>query len=231
MTADQTPSDRLHALGLRPPRPLLSQRAEERLGPRHREVLDQLESLFLAEGFAAFTVRELAAGVGCSRRTLYELAPSKDELVLIVLDRFLHRVGRSALGAIDPGASGADQIRAYFRGGLELQRQTAVFADDLADEPAARRLLDRHFRYVMSVVEQLVQRGVERGDFRPVNPAVVAAMLAGIGLYLNQPDVAVDLGVPQSEATDEALDLVLRALTASGPVSPPAGGPAPRSLR
>ena len=78
------------------PRPLLSQRAEERLGPRHRQVLDQLEQLFLEEGFAGISVRELAANVGCSRRTLYELAPSKDELVLVVLDRFLHRVGRTA---------------------------------------------------------------------------------------------------------------------------------------
>ena len=49
------------------PRPLLSQRAEERLGPRHRQVLDQLEQLFLEEGFAGISVRELAANVGCSR--------------------------------------------------------------------------------------------------------------------------------------------------------------------
>lgn len=226
-TDDQPPP----GLDVRLPRPLLSRRAEERLGPRHREVLDQLEALFLRQGFAAFTVRELAAGVGCSRRTLYELAPSKDELVLLVLDRFLHRVGRSALAAIDPDAPAADQIRAYFRGGIELQRQTTVFAEDLADEPAARRLLDRHFRYVMAVVEQLVRRGVERGELRPVNPAVVAALLAGSGLYLNQPEVAADLGVPQSDVTDEVLDLVLRSLEPGRPVSPPAGGPATPSPR
>ena len=98
------------------PRPLLSQRAEERLGPRHRQVLDQLERLFLEEGFGGISVRELAASVGCSRRTLYELAPSKDELVLVVLDRFLHRVGRTALDAIDREQPYADRIRSYFRG-------------------------------------------------------------------------------------------------------------------
>ena len=114
--------------GLRRPRPLLSQRAEERLGPRHREVLDDLESLFLRDGFSGFSVRELAAHVGCSRRTLYELAPSKDELVLIVFDRFLHRVGRAALDSIDETTPFADQIRSYFRGGMELQRISQVFA-------------------------------------------------------------------------------------------------------
>lgn len=196
----------------RRPRPLLSQRAEERLGPRHREVLDQLETLFLREGFSGFSVRELAAHVGCSRRTLYELAPSKDELVLIVFDRFLHRVGRSALDAIDVTTSFADQLRAYFRGGIELQRISQVFGEDLADDPAARRLFDRHYGYVMAVVEALVARGIEAGEFRPVTARIVAGMLAGGAQLFNQPDVLADAGIELPAATDELLDLVTRAL-------------------
>lgn len=196
----------------RRPRPLLSQRAEAQLGTRHREVLDQLEALFLHEGFSGFSVRELAAHVGCSRRTLYELAPSKDELVLLVFDRFLHRVGRSALEAIDPATPYAAQIRAYFLGGIELQRITQVFGDDLADEPAARRLFDRHYGYVMAVTEQLVRRGVEVGEFRPVTPAVAAGMLAGAGQFFNQPDVQADTGVELERAVDELIELVVRAL-------------------
>lgn len=212
--ADAAPADRLG-----PPRPLLSRRAERELGPRHREVLDALESLFLEHGFSAFTVRELAAGVGCSRRTLYEIAASKDELVLIVLDRFLHRVGRSALTAIDPEAPVAEQIRAYYRGGSELQRQTQLFAEDLAEMPAARRLLDHHFRYVMQVLEELVRAGVETGEFRRVTPGVAAGVLAGSGLFLGQPQVAADLGAASltgNQVTDEVLDLVLGALVREG---------------
>lgn len=196
----------------RRPRPLLSQRAEERLGTRHREVLDQLESLFLQDGFSGFSVRELAAHVGCSRRTLYELAPSKDELVLIVFDRFLHRVGRAALDAIDESTSYADQIRAYFRGGMELQRISQVFGEDLADDPAARRLFDRHYGYVMAVVEELVERGIAAGEFRPATPRIVAGMLTGGAQLFNQPDVLADAGIELAAATDELLHLVTRSL-------------------
>lgn len=197
---------------LRRPRPLLSRRAEERLGPRHREVLDELESLFLREGFSGFSVRELAAHVGCSRRTLYELAPSKDELVLIVFDRFLHRVGRSALDSIDETTGFAEQIRAYFVGGLELQRISQVFGEDLADEPAARRLFDHHYAYVMAVVEELVARGVAAGEFRSVTPRIVAGLLAGGAQLFHQPEVLADSGVELAAATDELVDLVLRSL-------------------
>jgi AcrR family transcriptional regulator len=196
----------------RRPRPLLSQRAEQRLGARHREVLDELESLFLQDGFSGFSVRELAAHVGCSRRTLYELAPSKDELVLIVFDRFLHRVGRAALDSIDASTTLATQIRAYFVGGLELQRISHVFGEDLADDPAARRLFDRHYAYVMAVVEELVERGIAVGEFRPVTPRIVAGMLAGGAQLFNQPDVLADAGIELADATEELLDLVTRAL-------------------
>jgi AcrR family transcriptional regulator len=191
------------------PRPLLSQRAEERLGSRHREVLDALERLFIDEGFAGISVRELAAHVGCSRRTLYEIAPSKDELVLVVLDRFLHRVGRTALDAIGEGAGFAARIRAYFLGGVELQRLSQAFADDLADEPAVRRLFDRHFRYVMAVTEELVAAGIAAGEFRPVTPAVVAGVLAGSGLYFNQ--VEITAGDP----VGEMLDLIIESISRS----------------
>lgn len=194
------------------PKPLLPRRTEERLGPRHREILDQLEAVFLDEGFASVTVAQLASAVGCSRRTLYELAPSKDALVLMVLDRFLHRVGRGALNAVDSDASIASQVRSYINGALELQRLTAAFADDLADDPAARRLLDRHFRYVMSVSETLIERGIEAGEFRNVSPAVAAGMLAGSGLYLSQPGILEDMRLTRDQATREMTDIVLRSL-------------------
>lgn len=199
----------------RRPRPLLSQRAEVRLGARHREVLDQLESLFLREGFSGYSVRELAAHVGCSRRTLYELAPSKDELVLLVFDRFLHRVGRDALDAIDADLPYADQIRSYFLGGIELQRISQLFGDDLADDPAARRLFDRHYGYVMAVTEQLVANGIAAGEFRSVTPAVVAGVLAGGAQFFNQPDVQSDSGVDLERAAAELVELILSSLRAT----------------
>ena len=198
---------------VRAPRPLLSQRAEQLLGARHRQVLGQLESLFLSEGFAGLSVRELAAHVGCSRRTLYELAPSKDDLVLLVLDRFLQRVGRSALDSIDAEASYAEQIRAYIAGAAELSRLTQVFAEDLADEPAARRLFDRHFEFVTAVTEVLVRRGAAAAEFRPVAPAVVAGVLAASALYFSQAARLGEAGIDYDTAIDTMVELVVTSLS------------------
>ncbi|MGI9605365.1 MAG: TetR/AcrR family transcriptional regulator [Acidimicrobiales bacterium] len=193
------------------PRPLLSRSAEVRLGPRHRELLDQLEALFRDRGFASFTIADLARTVGCSRRTLYELAPSKDQLVLVVLDRFLHRMGRTALGAVQPDSPLIDQLRQYIEGGIDFQMYAPLF-DDLADEAPLRRLVDRHYRYVMSVLERMIALGVERGEFNPVTASVVAATITGASLYLMQPEISDDTGLSAERLVGEMLDLTLASL-------------------
>src|SRR4051812_8968716 len=59
---------------------------------RHRTLIDALEQLFLQEGFRSVTVDELAARLKCSKRTLYEVASSKQELFLLVVERWLERI-------------------------------------------------------------------------------------------------------------------------------------------
>ena len=67
---------------VRRPRPVLGRGRERALTDRQRELLDHMEHLF-ASGFADLTMAGLAARLNCSLRTLYALAPSRDELVLI----------------------------------------------------------------------------------------------------------------------------------------------------
>ena len=193
------------------PRPLLSRTDEARLGARHREVLDGLEDLFMANGFASFTIAELAKELGCSRRTLYELAPSKDQLVLIVLDRRLHRMGRAALGSIVPSAPLLDQVRQYIQGGVEYQ-MFAPLLDDLSEDAPARRLVDRHYRFVMTVVQRLIDLGIERGEFADVDPAVVGAVVTGSSLYMMQPEISSDTGLDVAALISGMLELVLGGL-------------------
>ena len=116
------------------------------------------------------------------------------------------------LAEINPDDPIIDQIRRYMTGGFELQRLATAFAEDLADHPAARRLLDRHFRYVMTVVERLVTEGIEQGELREVTPSVVAGAIAGSSLYMIQPDIGSDFGVDVSKAGEEMLDFLLASL-------------------
>jgi AcrR family transcriptional regulator len=69
------------------PAPLLSSEREFSLTQRQRDLLDELESLFGGDGFAQHSMADLAKQLRCSLNTLYVLAPTRDELILLVVER------------------------------------------------------------------------------------------------------------------------------------------------
>jgi AcrR family transcriptional regulator len=204
------------------PAPELSREREEALTDRQREILSELGRIF-EDGFAGFTMAELAGRLNCSLRTLYELAPTRDELVLTVVDRNLRSVGRAAHDAIDPHAPPLDALRSYLRAATDAVAAVAEpFARDLAAVPAAQQLQDAHNDYLVAVARSLLDLAVEEGDVAEVDTAAVARTMAGLGRDLSRPDVMVTLASSPKEAADALLDILLRGL--HPPVADPPGG-------
>jgi len=193
------------------PRPLLSHRAEVALGARHRSVLDGLEKLLRDGELGSLTIGELAARLACSRRTLYELAPSKDQLLLLTLDRLMHRIGRTALTAIDADAPAAVQLRQFATASIGYAFRSEAY-DELIDVPGVRRALDRHYRFAGTILERIVASGIANGEFRSIDSSVAANVILASALHLALPDVIADLGRPLEEAVTEMLDLLLAGL-------------------
>jgi AcrR family transcriptional regulator len=179
---------------------------------RQRELLDQLGGVFDG-GFADLTMAGLAARLNCSLRTLYELAPSRDELVLVVVDRNLWRIGRTAANAIDPHMAPLDALRAYLRAATEaVSGTTQAFARDLATVPAAQRLNDDHSAYLIAVAQSLLDLAVERGDIDPIDTAALARVMAGVGRDFSKPEVLATLRSSPKDAADAVVDILLAGL-------------------
>jgi AcrR family transcriptional regulator len=197
---------------VRHPRPIMSRNRERALTERQRQLLDQMERLF-AGGFATLTMSELAARLNCSLRTLYALAPSRDELVLVVVDRNLWRVGRAARQAVDEDLEPLDAVRAYLEAAtVAVSGWTEAFARDLAAVPAAQELEAGHNEYLFDVTRTLLDLAVERGEVADVDTAAIARVLAGLGRFFSRPQVISTLESSPKEAADEVVDLVLRGL-------------------
>jgi AcrR family transcriptional regulator len=194
------------------PRPVLDRERERRLTERQRQILDQLGTLF-EEGFASLTMADIAARVRCSLRTLYTLAPSRDELVLLVVDRHLWRVGRAAQSAIAGDPPPLDALRTYLHAAtVAVSRTTEPLARDIAAMPAARELVDGHREHLCRVTQSLLDTAVARGDIADVDTAAVARVLAGVGRDLARPEVIPSLRTSPKAAADEVVDLILKGL-------------------
>jgi AcrR family transcriptional regulator len=177
-------------------------------GPRHLEILDGLETIVLTEGFRDLTVGGLAERLRCSRRTLYEIADSKDGLVLIVIDRVMRRLARVARDASAREETLLNQVRAYLTKGLtELHRATLSFTEDVSASPDAAQLVASHFRYARSMLERMLIRGMETGEFRQIHPRITAETFDAALLRLLDPEVLRSAGVSFAEAVEEYLTL------------------------
>jgi len=199
--------------GVRAPKRLLTPDAERSLTDRQREVIDALEGLVVASALSELTMAEIAARVNCSLRTLYGIAPSRDELVLMVVDRRLHRIGRAAIEAVDASDSPLDALRAYLSAASEAVQPTAVaFTEEFANVSGARPLLDGHEKYVMAVTRSLLDRAVAEGQIRPVDTAAFAHVLGGLGREFSRPAVSSSLAASPKDTADAVTETVLEGL-------------------
>jgi AcrR family transcriptional regulator len=205
--------DRVRFPGVRAPKPLLPPEAERQLSARQLEVLDELEEKPLRDGLADLTMAEIAALVGCSLRTLYGIAPSKDELLLTIVDRRLHRIGRSAIEGLDASMSALDALRAYLQAANEaVQPEAVVLAADLAKVAGAGRLFDAHEAYLIAVTRNLLDRAVADAQIAPVDTAAVAHVLGGLGREFARPEVAAIAEASPKATADAISELILQGL-------------------
>jgi AcrR family transcriptional regulator len=199
--------------GVRPPKALLSPETERRLTARQKELLNHLEELVTRKGVAERTMADIAAEVNCSLRTLYAIAPSKEELVLAIVDRRLRRIGRAAIGSLDASLSPLEALRAYLLAANQaVQPEAITFSEELSTLPAGQRLLDAHEGYVIAVVQSLLDRAVTEGEINPVDTASVAHVLGGLGREFARPEVAEVVADSPKATADAVSDIILRGL-------------------
>ena len=215
MTSAASQDGRVHFPGVRAPKPLLSAEVERQLSARQLALLEELEENLLRESLADLTMAEIAALVRCSLRTLYGIARSKDELLLTVVDRRLHRIGRAAIEGLDATMSPLDGLRAYLQAANEaVQPEAVVLSADLAKVVGGGRLIDSHEAYLVAGTQSLLDRAGAEEQIAAVDTAAVAHVLAGLGREFAQPEVA---GITQAspKATADAIsELILQGLLA-----------------
>jgi len=179
---------------------------------RRTELFDDLVTLLLDEGFAHLTLDDLAARLRCSKRTLYALAGSKEQLVRSAVVHFF----RGATERVEASVTGdpAEQVGAYLRAvARELSTASAAFFDDVAAFPPAAEVYGRNTRAAARRVQQLVDAGVAGGAFRPVHAGFVGDVVSATMVRIQQRKVAEGTALEDAAAYEALTDLLLHGLT------------------
>ncbi len=180
--------------------------------PREEQMLEELEAIFLKEGFRGVTVERLARRLRCSKRTLYALAPSKEDLFLRVFDRYLSRLR-------EEGSRGARAARPeeafapYLTPAIDAARKlSATLIRDITAYPPANEMWERHTRERMAGLRRLVERCVDDGIFRDANAFLVAEVVAASLRRISEPKFLAASKLSYRAAVAELYGLLLHGL-------------------
>lgn len=184
-------------------------RAKPSASRRIERLEEEIESLFLREGFLHFSTDDLARRLHCSKRALYQIAPSREELFEAMVERWLSQLRRDGVEKARTASDPFEAITAYLGAAIVATRDAgAQFVRDLSRFPATYRRLMRHQRERIAGLERLLAEGAARGRFRGVHTQLVAEVMLNAVAQLVDPELLARVGLTMSQAFGEFYDIV-----------------------
>jgi AcrR family transcriptional regulator len=191
---------------------------------RRKQLLAAAQEVFVAQGYHAATMDDIAERAGVSKPVLYQHFPGKLELYIALLDTHCDALIAKMRGAMSSSTENksrvAGAIRAYFDFvDHESEAFRLVFESDLRNEPAVRERFERVERGCIEAISETIMAdtGLERS-----RAELLAAGLCGAAEIAARFWLTRGRGVPKHEA--EAL---LSALSWRGIASFPLQGSEP----
>ncbi len=184
-----------------------------RLTSRQLELSDQLVDLFLVEGFSQLTLDDIAAALGCSKRTLYALADSKEQLATLGVRRFFRRATDQVEAAIGRARTPGARVTRYLEAVAEaLRPATPAFRRDVATFPPAREVYEQNTAAAARRVRQLIDEGIAEGAFRQVSAAFVGEVVTATMRRITTGEIGTATGLDDAAAYGELAKLTLAAV-------------------
>ena len=171
---------------------LLSSKSPQ-IGKRHLEVMDELESM-LDQGKSFSTMSDLAKKLKISLRTLYEIAPSKEELIVTTVDRVLKKHGKIAVDAMNTHSSPIKKLESF----LTVANQAVGprferFTLSLSSLNSSKPMVDYHEQYITDLIKNLLDEARVKNEIKEIDTQATALLLGGLGRYFQSKKLLKDL--------------------------------------
>ena len=160
---------------------LISKKSVQPLTKKHKELIDKLE-LMLEKGIPNHTMSQLAAKLKVSLRTLYEIAPSKDELIIMITDSILRKHGKHALESISDIKSPLKKLEKYlFTVNQVVGPKFNAFFNDIEKIKGLEEIVDYHANFITNLTEELLNQSIEKKEIQYIDSKAFSILLGGIG--------------------------------------------------
>jgi AcrR family transcriptional regulator len=132
-------------------------------------LLGAARDVFVAQGYHAAAMDEIAERAGVSKPVLYQHFPGKLDLYLALLDESADELVQIVRRALSSTADNKQRVPATFKAFYDFvagagETFRLVFESDLSNEPAVRERLDRAMRDCADMVSQFISKDAAVGD-------------------------------------------------------------------
>ena len=152
---------------------------------RRHELLQAAQCVFARKGFHAANVADVAAEARVSQGTVYHYFESKELLLMAVFEAWetapLHQDLQRSL-EVEPTAAGRLAVIAHaaaqrLSGRFDLLSAEVEFWSHIPRHAAIRKGFRRIFAQMATEVAQVIQQGIDSGEFRSVDANMLARLL------------------------------------------------------
>ena len=154
---------------------------EALVGERRQQIVKSATNVFVQKGFHRANVRELAKALGMSQGGLYHYIGSKDDILYLVIDFVSsnqarrNEIYRNAIANLSPTEALRVAIKMYLEGVDDIQDIFNFVNHVMVDlTKSERQSVFNSENSIIAIFESLLTKGVEAGEFKLNNPAVVA---------------------------------------------------------
>lgn len=185
----------------------------DRIRTREKIVAKATEEI-LRQGYSRTTMDVIAAGLGMSKKTIYQLYPSKKELLRAVLSTLQSEIEKGLEQVVfRPNLAFREKWLAVVEyTACQYGRVGPGFVDDLrSSDPEIFRILEK-FRgeMVQRCFASLAEEGIREGAFRSdVDPRFVSDVYLAIVQAILNPAAVQSLGLAPDQAYREVVKLIL----------------------
>lgn len=151
---------------------------------RRKQLLAAAQGVFVAQGYHAAAMDEIAERAGVSKPVLYQHFPGKLELYLALLDQHTTDLVSKVRAAMDSTTDNRERVEACVRAYLDFvdsaEHEGAfrlVFESDLRSEPAVRERIER---VTQECIEAIAATIAHDTGFREEEALLLSVGLAGI---------------------------------------------------
>ena len=181
---------------------------------RRRQLLGAAQEVFVAQGYHAAAMDDIAERAGVSKPVLYQHFPSKLELYLALLDEHVDALVRHVRAALESTTDNrrrvAATMAAYFdfvAGDGEAFR--LVFETDLRNEPVVRERVERSLQQCAEAITDTIS---EDAGLSPAESRLLAVGLVGLGEVSARYWLDNRQAIPQARAAELMAALAWRGI-------------------